>query len=93
MNRPSPWRITIVLLIGIIGVSLAAIWIRLAIDVVVVDHKIGFSLFLAASRLIIAAGIILPTRKNLQLSQIQLPKSDSGVYYAIAKLTQISNLS
>ncbi|MEO0836959.1 MAG: DMT family transporter [Cyanobacteria bacterium J06642_3] len=84
MNKPSPWRITIMLLIGITGVSLAAIWIRLAIDAVVVDNKVGFSLFVAASRLIIAAVIILPTRKNLQLSQIQLSKSDSGVYYAIA---------
>lgn len=71
MNKPSRWRIGIVLAVGIVGVSLAAIWIRLAFDTVVPDNKVGFSLFLAASRLIVAALILLPTRKNLKLPTIK----------------------
>lgn len=80
MNKPSRSQILVVVVIGIIGVSLAAIWIRLAVDAVAVDHKVGFSLFLAASRMILAAIIFLPTWKN--------PKSDraqaNAYYYAIA---------
>ena len=80
MNKPSRSQIAVVVVIGIIGVSLAAIWIRLAVDAVAVEHKVGFSLFLAASRMILAAIIFLPIWQN--------PKSDraqsNAYYYAIA---------
>ncbi|WP_019508053.1 DMT family transporter [Pleurocapsa sp. PCC 7319] len=78
--KPSGWQIGIVLVVGIIGVSLAAIWIRLAVSVVTPDNKVGFSLFLAASRLIMATVILLPTWKNLKFSKIN-PVAN---YYAIA---------
>ncbi|MGB5711507.1 MAG: DMT family transporter [Waterburya sp.] len=80
MFKPSRWQIGIVLVVGIIGVSLAAIWIRLAIDAAIPNNKVGFSLFLAASRLIVAALILLPTRKNLKLPEIK----PQAYYYAIA---------
>ncbi len=80
MNKPSPWQIGIVLIVGIVGVSLAAIWIRLANEVAIPQNKVGFSLFLAAARLIIAALILLPTSRNLKSSEIK----PSAVYYAIA---------
>ena len=78
--KPSGWQIGIVLVIGIMGVSLAAIWIRLAVSVVTPDNKVGFSLFLSASRLIIATLILLPTWKNLKFSEI----NPIATYYAIA---------
>ena len=80
MMKPSQWQIGIVLVVGIIGVSLAAIWIRLAIDAAIPDNRMGFSLFLAASRLIVAALILLLTRKNLKLPETK----PQAYYYAIA---------
>jgi drug/metabolite transporter (DMT)-like permease len=74
-------QILLVVLIGIIGVSLAAIWIRLAEASVVAAHsKVGFSLFLAATRMLVAAIILLPTWKNLKLDQAK----PTAYYYAIA---------
>lgn len=78
--KPSGWQIGVVLVIGIMGVSLAAIWIRLTVSLVTPDSKVGFSLFLAASRLIIATLILLPTWKNLKFSEI----NPIATYYAIA---------
>lgn len=73
-------QILLVIVIGIIGVSLAAIWIRLAEASVVVDSKVGFSLFLAATRMLVAAIVLLPTWKNLKLDQAK----PTAYYYAIA---------
>jgi drug/metabolite transporter (DMT)-like permease len=77
---PSRLQIGIILVIGIIGVSLSAIWIRLGLSAVNFQNKVGFSLFLAASRLILAALIVLPTAKNLKFTQNNL----QSYYYAIA---------
>ena len=79
MMKPSQWQIAIVLVVGVIGVSLAAIWIRLAIDAAIPNNKMGFSLFLAASRLIVAALILLLTRKNLKLPETK----PQAYYYAL----------
>jgi drug/metabolite transporter (DMT)-like permease len=78
MTRPDRSQILLVVVIGIIGVSLAAIWVRLAIEILPAN-KVGFSLFLAASRMILAAIILLPTWKNLKL-QVK----PAAYYYAIA---------
>lgn len=80
MKQPAPWQINIVLFLGIAGVSSAAIWVRLANSVVTVNNLVGFSLFLAASRLILSALILLPTWKQLNLAQI----NQKNFYYAIA---------
>ena len=80
MIKPNKWQIVIVLAIGILGVSLAAIWIRLAVDLVDPENKVGFSLFLSASRLIIATSILLPTWKNFKPLQIE----STALIYAIA---------
>lgn len=80
MTKPLRWQIGAVLVVGIIGVSLAAVWIRLALDAANPSNKVGFSLFLAAARLIIAAVILLPTSRNLKLSEINA----QTYYYAIA---------
>lgn len=73
-------QILLVVFIGIIGVSLAAIWIRLAESSVVVHNKVGFSLFLAAMRMLVAAIILLPSWRNLKLDQAK----PTAYYYAIA---------
>ncbi|WP_199194025.1 DMT family transporter [Pleurocapsa sp. CCALA 161] len=78
--KPARSQILLVVVIGIIGVSLAAIWVRLAADAVTINNKLGFSLFLAASRMILAAIILLPSWKNLQLDH----NKSHAYYYAIA---------
>lgn len=80
MIKPARSQILLVVVIGIIGVSLAAIWVRLAVDTVMVDNQVGFSLFLAASRMILATIILLPTWKNLKLDRAK----SAANYYAIA---------
>ncbi|MBW4536236.1 MAG: DMT family transporter [Pleurocapsa minor HA4230-MV1] len=78
--KPARLQILLVVVISIIGVSLAAIWVRLAVDTVMVDNQVGFSLFLAASRMILATIILLPTWKNLKLDRAK----SAAYYYAIA---------
>jgi drug/metabolite transporter (DMT)-like permease len=80
MIKPARSQILLVVVIGILGVSLAAIWVRLAVDTVMVDNQVGFSLFLAASRMILATIILLPTWKNLKLDRAK----STAYYYAIA---------
>ncbi|NJL84027.1 MAG: DMT family transporter [Chloroflexaceae bacterium] len=60
-----PWQVAIVLTIGVFSVSSAAIWVRLAIAAAD-SASIGFSLFLAASRLIIASLIVLPAWRGIR---------------------------
>lgn len=79
MKTPSFWQVGSVLVMGVLAVSTAAIFIRLAIDAAG-RGGVGFSLFLAASRLIIAATILLPTWKTLREQKI----STKAYYYAVA---------
>jgi drug/metabolite transporter (DMT)-like permease len=79
MKNPQTWQIGIILTIGVLAVSITAILIRLAIDAAEVSG-IGFSLFLAASRLSLSALIILPAWKSLK----QVQSSPRSYYYAIA---------
>lgn len=76
---PSPWKIGLILTIGVLAVSTSAIFIRLSINAANVSG-VEFSLFLAASRVIIASTVLLPTWRNLP--QISVPRS--AYYYAIA---------
>lgn len=69
MFKPSLWKILIILLIAVLSVSTAAIWIRLAMQSAN-DYTVGFSLFLAASRLIVSALILMPTAYKIRLTQI-----------------------
>jgi drug/metabolite transporter (DMT)-like permease len=73
------WKVGIVLLIGIVAVSSTAIFVRLAIAVVGIK-SIGFSLFLAASRLIFASLILIPVWKQLRQNRV----STKAYYYAAA---------
>ncbi|MDJ0680242.1 MAG: DMT family transporter [Xenococcaceae cyanobacterium MO_167.B52] len=77
--QPKLWQLSIVLLIGILAVSAAAIFIRLAMDSAA-NYTIGFSLFLSAFRLVISALILLPTWGKIKQVQV----SSQTYYLAIA---------
>lgn len=64
-----PWQVGLVLVVGVLAISTAAIFIRLAIASAGVS-SVGFSLFLAASRLAIASLLLLPAWRNLQPTQL-----------------------
>ncbi len=74
--QPKLWQLSVVLIIGILAVSAAAIFIRLAMDSAA-NYTIGFSLFLSAFRLVIAALILLPTSRKIK----QQVKVTSQTYY------------
>ncbi|MBP0016273.1 MAG: DMT family transporter [Cyanobacteria bacterium SBLK] len=76
-KTPKFWQIALILGIGVFSISTAAIFVRLALEVTEVQGT-GFSLFLAASRLIISAGIICPNWCGIR----QTPASPKALYYA-----------
>jgi drug/metabolite transporter (DMT)-like permease len=64
-ERPQQWQVGLILSLGVLAISTAAIFIRLSIQAA--DRRsIGFSLFLAASRLIVSALILLPAWGSLR---------------------------
>ncbi len=74
--RSTSLTLAIVLTVGILSVSTAAILIRLA-TTASGTSGVGFSLVLAASRLSIAALVLVPTWRSFQ------PASPSAINYAI----------
>ena len=78
----SNWKISLVLAIGVCAASTAAILSRLAFDAAG-SYGVGFSLVLAASRLSIAALILLPSAGShlKQIPQSQ-DKNYTAIYYA-----------
>ena len=97
MIKPSRAQVFMVVFIGIVGVCFSAIWIRLAVDAAVSQNKVGFSLFLAAARMIFAAIVLLPTWKGFKPKEIK-PSAyryaiAAGVCLAIHFATWITSLS
>ncbi len=78
-QNPSQWQVATILCIGVFAISTAAIFIRLAIETAQIKG-IGFSLFIAASRLTLASLVLIPTIPFLE--QKTIPKK--GFYYATA---------
>ncbi|MEM8780179.1 MAG: DMT family transporter, partial [Cyanobacteria bacterium P01_G01_bin.49] len=78
MRPPKSWQVSLILIIGVLSVSTTAILIRLALEA---SQQFGvkFSLFLAASRLIIASFLLLPAWPNL----VKIQVTSSAYYYAI----------
>ena len=77
--KPKGWQVGIVLVIGVLGVSMAAIFIRLTMTTAG-RQDVCFSLFIAASRLLIASLILLPTWSRVKPTTI----TRSAYLYAIA---------
>ncbi|HEY9615205.1 MAG TPA: DMT family transporter [Microcoleaceae cyanobacterium] len=93
---PSHWQISLVLLIGILAASTAAILIRLAIATANLSG-VGFSLVLAASRLTIASIALLPTWRSIQHHPPSIAAfryaTAAGIALAIHFATWITSLS
>jgi len=62
--EPPPWKVGLIVTIGILAVSASAIFIRLAFQISG-ETGVGFSLVLAASRLTIAALLFAPAWRNV----------------------------
>jgi len=78
-QAPKPWQIGLVLIIGVFGISTAAIFVRLAFAAVPGVSSVGFSLVLSAARLTISAILLLPAWHHLRSS----PPRRISVYYAL----------
>jgi drug/metabolite transporter (DMT)-like permease len=76
LKQPLKWQVGLILVVGVFAISTAAIFIRLAMDanrfhyVNASAQGVGFSLFLAASRLAIASLVLLPAWRNLRQTQL-----------------------
>ncbi len=79
MQTQKMGQVLTVLFFGVVGVSTAAIFIRLCLEVAE-QSGLGFSLFIAASRLIMASLIIVPFSKPHD----SLPVSGKALLWAIA---------
>ncbi|MGB3516228.1 MAG: DMT family transporter [Elainellaceae cyanobacterium] len=95
-SAPTRWAIALILTVGILAVSTAAVFIRLALDAA--DQRgVGFSLVLAAMRMGIAALMLVPTWRSFHPGQIQrrslLYSMVAGVCLAIHFASWITSLS
>lgn len=79
IKKPLVWQVGIILAIGVLMTSTSAIFIRLSFAIAN-QSGINFSLFLAASRLLVTAFFLLPSWRNFRKN----PQSSSAYYYAIA---------
>ena len=77
--KPKSWQVGIILAVGVLAVSTSAIFIRLAMAAAG-KQGVDFSLFLAASRLSMAALILLPTWRKIETTNV----NPQAYYYAIA---------
>ncbi|MDX2215087.1 MAG: DMT family transporter [Oculatellaceae cyanobacterium bins.114] len=77
--KPTPWQVGLILTVGIVSVSTAAVFIRLALAAADV-RGVGFSLVLAALRLTIAALLLIPAWRNFRNQTFQR----SALFYALA---------
>ncbi|MDX2244417.1 MAG: DMT family transporter [Leptolyngbyaceae cyanobacterium bins.302] len=78
-TRPASWQLGLILVAGILAVSTAAPLVRLAMDAAA-DRSVGFSLVLAASRLLLASVLLLPSWRTLYQQQ----PTSGAIGYAIA---------
>jgi drug/metabolite transporter (DMT)-like permease len=97
MNSASPpSRVTVIaiLSVGILSVSTAAIFIRLALESSN-QQGLGFSLVIAALRLSIASALLMPTWRSLQPAQPRslLLAAAAGIFLAAHFASWITSLS
>lgn len=94
--KPSIWKVAVILSFGVLAVSTAAILVRLALDAAGV-RGVGFSLVLAASRLSLAALMLIPTWGKIQPKQLQRGALGyavaAGIFLAAHFGTWITSLS
>lgn len=80
LQQPLKWQVGLILIVGVFAVSTAAILIRLAMNASASAgiNRVGFSLFLAASRLAVASLVLLPAWRNIY----QSPLNPTALRYA-----------
>ncbi|MDJ0511485.1 MAG: DMT family transporter [Crocosphaera sp.] len=78
MRSPYFWQVSLVLIMGVFSVSSTAIFIRLALEAAG-ELGLEFSLFLSASRLIIASLFLVPVWPKTLKNKV----NSSAYYYAI----------
>ncbi|MGQ4649690.1 EamA family transporter [Lyngbya aestuarii] len=103
LQPPPRWQVGLVLLIGVLAVSTAAIFVRLAMEATTTQdgsnlaRGIGFSLFLSASRLTVASVILLPAWQHLKPTQLSPGAlryaTAAGICLALHFVTWITSLS
>jgi len=95
-NQPSGCQIALGLTVGVLAASTAAIFVRLA-NASAGESGIGFSLVLSASRLALAAIVLLPNWRNVYASQptpIAIRHTiAAGIALAVHFATWITSLS
>jgi drug/metabolite transporter (DMT)-like permease len=77
--KPSVWQLSLVLTVALFCVSTAAIFIRLALAASPTTG-VGFSLFLAASRLVLASLVLIPAWWKFRHNPFQT----SALFYSVA---------
>ncbi|MGB0561227.1 MAG: DMT family transporter [Spirulinaceae cyanobacterium] len=78
-QKRAPLSVAIVLLVGVMGIATSAVMIRLAIAAAGTSG-VGFSLFIAAMRMVIAALVLAPSWRNFSPRQV----SRGAIWMAIA---------
>ncbi|HLO48049.1 MAG TPA: DMT family transporter [Kamptonema sp.] len=95
-KKPPSWLVALILIVGVLSLSTAAIFIRLA-NAAASDRTLGFSLVLAASRLTLAALILVPTWPKIQWQKLQpgalLYAGAAGICLALHFAVWITSLS
>lgn len=95
-HRPAPWKVALILTIGIAAVSTAALLIRLAFQSSS-QQGVGFSLVLAATRMTLASLLWLPAWsqfKSTSFSRRAIAYSiAAGIFLALHFATWITSLS
>ncbi|NEO25893.1 MAG: DMT family transporter [Kamptonema sp. SIO4C4] len=95
-NQPQKWQVGLVLGVGVFAVSTAAIFIRLAMQDAQMQG-VGFSLFVAATRLLFAAGVLLPAWRTVRKTQVSRQAWGyavaAGIVLAVHFATWITSLS
>ncbi|QKD83624.1 DMT family transporter [Thermoleptolyngbya sichuanensis A183] len=76
-SRPTGWLVWLILTIGILSVSTAALFIRLALQAAGAEGA-GFSLFLAATRLLMAALILLPAWRGFPVEALRRDSAEKS---------------
>lgn len=79
LQKPPLWLVWFILFIGIFTISTSSTFVRLAIREVGGINQIGFSLFLASSRLTLAALFLLPNWSKFRSQNLSLKAINYGI--------------
>ncbi|TVR08847.1 MAG: DMT family transporter [Phormidium sp. GEM2.Bin31] len=95
-GRPPTWRVVLILLLGVLAVSTAAIWVRLGLELLEGSGGLALTLVMAASRLTVAALLLSGNWRRIpgQATRRQFGGAAlSGLFLALHFAAWISSLS